>query len=56
MEHRQGANEAKTVINFLEILWCSELRALGQGQWIRNQLSLCIVLEGNISWTSRALE
>lgn len=29
MEQRQGANEAKTVIHFLEILWCSELRALG---------------------------
>lgn len=29
MEQRQGANEAKTVIHFLKILWCSELRALG---------------------------
>ena len=50
MEQGQGANEAKTVIHFLEILQCFELRAQGQGQWIRNQLSLCIVFEGNISY------
>lgn len=56
MEQGQGANEAKTIIHFLEILRCSELRAQGQGQWIRNQRSVCIVLERNISWMSCALE
>lgn len=50
MEQGQRANEAEKVINILEILQCFELRAQGQGQWIRNQLSLWVVLEGKISY------